>query len=158
MAAEELTLERFAHPQLGFTLDLPPGVEIAIDVPPGIALVARATDRAAAFRANLTVVAEQVAPDTDLDAYVAGSLAEQARVLEAWHLIDVASATVADRAAVRTLGHHVFDGMGIVVEQWRVRDADLGWVLAASSEALLWRASAEVLAACAESFDPRPAP
>lgn len=143
----------FRHPELGFELTVPEGVQLSTELP-GIALAVRDGDDApaGAFRPTLTVTAEEVGPHTELDDYVAVSLATQERLLRAPRLLDREPAEVAGRPGVRTLVHHNQDGEAVVVEQWRVRDGDLGYVISATCAALEFGELGEALAAVATTF------
>ena len=154
MAADAVILERFIHPQLGFAIDVPLGAAIDVDVPPGIALVVREALEAtrSPFRANITVVVERLEPGTGLDAYVEGSIEVQAGMLDGFHLLDRAPTEVGGRAAVRTLGHVVKDGLPVVIEQWRLVDEDRGWAIAASCDVFDFPLVGGTFAACAESL------
>lgn len=154
LMAEPIALKRYVHPALGFGLDLAPGMEI-YDKGPDVALVAREAEGSGTspFRANLTVVAERLHPGTSLEDYVEASLEKQAGMLDDWRLIDRAETTVSGLPAVRTLGHHVYGEFGIVLEQWRVVDGELAWVVAAQCDALEYSAVADVATACAESLE-----
>ena len=148
-------LEPYTHPELGFTMQLPAGIEIGEEVP-GVALLARTVEEAAIspFRANLTVVAERLPAGTDAEGYTDQSLAAQEPLLESYYLIDRAPAVVGGRPATRTLGHHAFQAHAVALEQWRVVDGDTGYVISASCEALEYDSVADGFAACAESFRP----
>ena len=89
-------LERYRHPAPAFEIDLPTGFEVG--VMPGVLVVARAPEAASAspFRANLTVVAQQLPPGVDPVELSDGSLAEQARTFPGWRLIDRAEARLGE--------------------------------------------------------------
>ena len=146
-------LERYVHPQLGFSIDLAPGLELTEDVE-GVALVAREGVDVDGFRANLTVVVERLDPGTGLEAYVDGSLAYQGPTLSEWRLLDRAPAALGASAAVRTLGLYVYDGLGLALEQWRAVVDDHGWVVSATCAALTYPYTTDVLTLSAESLRP----
>lgn len=141
--------ERYTHPALGFTVELPPGSEIVDDLP-GIALMAlEPPDRDAAFRANLVVVVEQYAGD-DVEAFTDASLRTQERELSAFHLLDRA----ADGATTRTLGAHDSEDQAVTIEQWRLLHDGRGYTLTASCWSLDYDSLADAFATTTESFVP----
>jgi hypothetical protein len=148
-------LVTYRHPELHFSIDLPPEIEIGDDVP-HVAVVA--VERAdvvppGSFRANLNVVVEQGPPGMDLDGYVEASLEQQRRSMAGFRLIDREDLTISDVPAVRTLAHfHGSEVLALVVEQWRLIARGLGWVVTASSDAISYGGRADAFAACAESL------
>jgi hypothetical protein len=153
MAADAVVFERFEHPQLGFWIDLPVGVQIDVDVPPGIALTARESPGAtrAPFRAELTVAGERLSAGTDLETYAEGS-SVQLGMFDGFHLLDRAPTEVGGRPAVRTLGHVVSDGLPLVVQRWCLVDGDRGWAVAASCDVFDFPHAGDTLATCARSL------
>lgn len=151
----DATLQPYRHPDLGFTIDLPEGLDVD-DRMPGVALVAAERADAVppgAFRANLTIVAEDVAADTDLEAYTLGSLTEQEHVLEGFRLLDREETELSGHPAIRTLAHHrQGDVLAVAAEQWRLVAGTRAWILTATSGALGYAATADVLQQCVASF------
>jgi hypothetical protein len=151
----EAELVTHRHPELGFSIDLPPDIEVHEDVP-HVALVA--IERAdvvpeGTFRANLNVVVETGPPGMDLDAYVEGSLERQRGSMAGFRLIDREETTVGGVPAVRTLAHYRgSDVLGVVVEQWRLIARGLGWVVTVSADAIGYADRADAFAASAESL------
>jgi hypothetical protein len=147
MAAE------YRHPELGFSIALPPGSEVQGDPAPGLALVALDPEQRGPFRANLVVTVEELAGRfTDVGAYTDASIADQERALDAYRLIDRTEATLRGGEATRTLGHHDAAGMAVAVDQWRLVHGDRGYTITASCWALEYDALADVFAESAESF------
>jgi hypothetical protein len=151
----EAELVTHRHAELGFSIDLPPEIEIAEDMP-HVALVA--AERAdlvppGSFRASLNVIVEDGPPGMDLDAYVAGSIEQQRRTMAGYRLIDQEETTVGGFPAVRTLAHFAGDEeLCVVVEQWRLIARGLGWIVTATCDAISYSGRAEVFAACAETL------
>lgn len=138
---------RHRHPEPPFSIDLPDDVEL--DVSPGMLLVARDPNGQSPFRANLTIVAEQLPPgaETSMDA----GLEQAARSIPGWRLIDRTETTIADLQGERALATYLvtpesgFDlgrPVSITLEQWRVIDGDIAWVVSCSCDtAEYWQAS-----------------
>jgi hypothetical protein len=156
-------LERYRHPAPAFEIDLPTGFELG--VMPGVLVVARAPEAASAspFRANLTVVAQQLPPGVDPVELSDGSLAEQARTFPGWRLIDRAEARIGELPAERTLatyrvtrdsGIDMGRGVSIAVEQWRALAGDVAWIVSGSCETAEYGLVGELWRACAESLRP----
>jgi hypothetical protein len=143
----------YRHPELGFELALPDGVAASDDVP-GIALLLRPREdpEPPTFRPSLTVVAEELAGDSTLEGYAGASLRDQHRLLRSHHLLDVVTTSLGPRPAVRSLAHHNVDGEAVTIEQWRLLDGRLGYVLTASCATLDFGELGESLASTAESF------
>ena len=143
------------HATLGFTIELSAGLDVDEGMP-GVALVAAERADAlppGAFRANLTVVAEDVGEDVDLEGYLLGSLAEQERALEGFRLIDREQTELAGVPAVRTLAHHrARDALAVVAEQWRLVRGPRAWIVTCTSDAIGYAQTADVMAAAAESL------
>jgi len=113
-------LVTYRHPELHFSIDLPPEIEIGDDIP-HVAVVA--VERAdvvppGSFRANLNVVVEQGPPGMDLDGYVEanGHVAIGAMTRE---YVAEESGTVADTlpllaAALPLIGHEAIRSRGTI--------------------------------------------
>jgi hypothetical protein len=147
------TATTYRHAALGFELELPEGVA-AVDDVPGIALVARPRENPEprTFRPSLTVVAEELARDSTLEGYAGASLRDQQRLLRAHRVLDLATTRLGERPAVRSLAHHHADGEAVTIEQWRLLDGRLGFVLTASCATLDFAELGPSLAATAETF------
>jgi hypothetical protein len=161
MATAEL--ERYRHPDPTFEIDLPAGFELG--VMPGVLIVARAPETASRspFRANLTVVAQELPPGVDPVALSDGSLAEQARSFPRWRLIDRAEARIGELPAERTLATYLVTrdsgidmgrSVSVAVEQWRAQAGDVAWIVSGSCETPHYGLVADLWAACAESLRP----
>jgi hypothetical protein len=152
---EPLELQPYRHATLGFTIDLPPDIEIHDDLP-HVALLA--VERAevipeGTFRASISVVAEDGPEGMDLDGYVAGSLSRQAETMDDFRVLDRDQYELGDVPVVRTLAHYRGGEMlAVAVEQWRLIDRGIGWVVTASSDAISFADKGEIMAACAETF------
>lgn len=152
MDAELVT---YRHPELGFSIDIPPDIEIHDDVP-HVAVVA--IERAdvvpeGTFRASLNVVVENGPPGMDLDAYADGSLEQQRRSMAGFRLIDREATTVSGVPAIRTLAHYRgSEVLAVVVEQWRLIARGMGWVVTVSCDAIGYADRADAFAASAESL------
>lgn len=148
-------LEPYRHAGLGFTIDLPAGIEVHEDVP-HVALLA--VEQAAVvpegtFRASLSVIAEDGPEGLDLAGYAEGSLHQEAGALEDFRLLDREAVEIGGVPAVRTLVHHTGGPeLAVVVEQWRLIARGLGWVLSASADAVSYADKGAIMAACAETF------
>jgi hypothetical protein len=151
----ELELQPYRHSELGFTIDLPPDIEVHDDLPHVAVLALERADvlPEGAFRASISVVAEDGPPGLDLDGYVERSLAVQEQSMEEFRVLDRDSLELGDVPAVRTLAHYVGgEALAVVVEQWRLIARGLGWVVSASSDAISYADKGEIMAACAETF------
>lgn len=148
-------LEPYRHSELGFSLELPPDIELHEDLP-HVAMLA--VERAevlpeGAFRASISVVAEDGPPGLGLDGYAERSLAVQSQSMTAFRLLDRDALELDGVPAVRTLGHYVGgEALGVAVEQWRLIARGLGWVVSATSDAISYADKGEIMAACAETF------
>jgi hypothetical protein len=137
--------------QRSFAIEAPAGWE-AVDGVEGMALVLREPgEPSSGFRANVTVTAEP-APQPDVEAYTDAALAAQDELLEGHRTIDRTADRLGEAAGTRTLGHHAHAGHAVVIGQWRVLDAGVGWTVTASCAALDYAGLADALDACAESF------
>jgi hypothetical protein len=146
-----------------FAIDLPDGLELG--EMPGVLLVARAPEDVSGspFRTNLTVVAEELPPDADLAAHAEASLADAARNLPGWRLIDRAPAQVGGRDGERTLATYLVArdsgvdfgrDLSVTVEQWRVVHEGRAWIASASCETGEYGLVCDAWTACAESLRP----
>lgn len=148
-------LVTYRHPELGFSIDLPPDLELADDVP-HVAVVA--VERAemlpdGTFRGSLNVVVEDGPPGMDLDAYLEASLEQQQRGMAGFRLIDREDTEVGGVPAVRTLAHYKgSEVLALVVEQWRLIARGLGWVVTATSDPITYAGRADAFAASAETL------
>jgi hypothetical protein len=155
-------LVRYRHPNPPFAVDLPAEAERSSE---GALLVARepAPEPVPAFRANLTVVAEQIPAGLDFAAYVDRSLADESEMLPAWRLIDREDTSIGGRRAVRTLATYLGSAMpgfdfgrdlSVALEQWRIEHAGDAWIASVSCDAVEYALVGEVWRACAESLRP----
>jgi hypothetical protein len=156
-------LERYRHPDPRFEIDLPQGAELG--VMPGMVLVARLPEDASPspFRSNLTIVAQELPAGVDVSAHGDASLAEEARSLPEWRLIDRAPAEVGGRTAERTLatyrlgrdsGIDAGRALSVTVEQWRLLRDGLAWIVSASCESGDYGLVCDLWTECAESLRP----
>jgi hypothetical protein len=156
-------LQRYRHPDPTFEIDLPPGAEVG--TMPGTLIVARAPEQASAspFRTNLTVVAHEVPGGIDPERYAEAALAESARALPRWRLIDRAPAQIDGLPAERALATYLMSRasgvdfgreLSVAVEQWWQLREGMAWILSASCEAAEYGRFGELWAACAESLQP----
>jgi hypothetical protein len=156
-------LERYRHPDPAFGIDVPAGFELG--TMPGALVVARAPEEASPspFRANLTVIAQELPPGTDPAAISEAALAEQARCFPGWRLIDRAAARIGDVPAERTLitylltrdsGVDLGRETSIAVEQWRLLRSGVAWIVSGSSETPEYGRFAPLWSACAGSLRP----
>ena len=156
-------LERYQHPDPGFEIDLPQGVELG--VMPGMVLVARLPldESRSPFRGNLTIVAQELPAGVDVAAHGDASLAEEARSLPNWRLIDRAPAEVGGLPAERTLatyrlgrdsGIDAGRALSVTVEQWRLLRDGLAWIVSVSCESSEYGLFCDLWTACAESLRP----
>jgi hypothetical protein len=137
-------LVRYGHPQPAFAIDLPKEAERSSE---GALLVARepvpAEASAPTFRANLTVVAEQVPAGLSFGEYAERSLADESGMLAGWRLIDREDTEVGGRPAVRTLATYLGSAMpgfdpgrdlSIALEQWRIHHQGDAWIASVSCD------------------------
>ena len=154
-------LERYRHPDPEFEIDVPAGFDLG--AMPGALVVARAPEGTSAspFRANLTVVAQQLPPGIDAATLSQASLAEQAHCFPGWRLIDRAGAWIGGLPAERTLVTYLLtrdSGLdlgretSIAVEQWRMLRSDVAWIVSGSSETPEYGRFAGVWSVCAGSL------
>jgi hypothetical protein len=139
------------HPE--FFIDLPEDVEVG--ELPGTLLVARDPRGASPFRANLTVVAEQVPPGFGLAEYTAAGLDQAVDAIPGFRLIDRAEATLAGLPAERTLATYLAGPVSVTLEQWRAIAGDRAWVVSCSCDTAEYFKAADVWSACAESLELR---
>jgi hypothetical protein len=130
-------LERYRHADPPFAIDLPSGLELGS--PPGTLLVAvdPAGTGPSPFRANLTVVAQELPAGLDLDAYAADGLAQMERTFTGWRLIDHAATVIGELPAERTLGTYLATldwTVSVTLEQWRIVHDGLAWIVSCSSD------------------------
>jgi hypothetical protein len=156
------TLQRYRHAEPPFAIDLPADVEID-SAAPGTLLVARdpGGEGRSPFRANLTVVAEQLPDGFDPADYTAAGLAQAERSIPGWRLIDRTDTTLSGRPGERTLATYLVTpetgidlgrAVSVTLEQWRVIEGDVAWIVSCSCDtAEYWQAS-ETWTRCAESL------
>jgi hypothetical protein len=155
-------LVRYRHPAPPFALDLPAEAERSSK---GALLVARehAPEVAPAFRANLTVVAEQIPAGISLGEYAERSIDHESEMLPGWRLIDREDTEIGGRPAVRTLATYLgsavpgFDlgrDLSIALEQWRIEHEGDAWIASVSCDAVEYALVSEVWRVCAESLRP----
>jgi hypothetical protein len=127
-------LERYRHADPPFEIDLPAGLQLGS--PPGTLLVA--ADPAGAgpspFRANLTVVAQELPAEFDLDD---DGLEQLERTFTGWRLIDRAATVIGELPAERTLGTYLVRlgwTVSVTLEQWRIVRDGLAWIVSCSSD------------------------
>jgi hypothetical protein len=159
MPAVELVRHR--HPDPAFAVDLPATAERSSD---GALLVAREPrPEPAAFRANLTVVAEQIPARLAFPAYAERSIADEAEMLPGWRLIDREDSEIGGLPAVRTLATYLgsavagFDfgrDLSIALEQWRIHHERDAWIVSVSCDGIEYALVSEVWRVCAESLRP----
>jgi hypothetical protein len=145
---------RYRHPELGFELELPDGIEVHDDMD-GMALVAVEPSKpSSGFQANLVVTVEEVGPGTPVESYTEASLRSQGEVLYAHRLIDLEATTLAGRPATRTLAHHAQGHLAITIEQWRVVEVALAYTVTGSCATLDYATLADGFREAAESLVP----
>jgi hypothetical protein len=155
-------LERYHHRSPPFAIDLPAGAERSSE---GALLVVREPEPepAATFRANLTVVAEQIPAGMAFGDYADRSIADESEMLPGWRLIDREDAEIGGRAAVRTLATYLgsaVDGfdfgrdLSIALEQWRIHHGADAWIASVSCDTVEYALVSEVWRVCAESLRP----
>ena len=156
-------LERYRHADPAFEIAVPAGFELG--AMPGTLVVARAPEGASAspFRANLTVIAQELPPGTDAATLSEASLAEQARSFPGWRLIDRAGTRIGGVPAERTLityllrrdsGVDLGREASIAVEQWRMLRSDVAWIVSGSSETPEYGRVADLWSTCAGTLRP----
>ena len=145
----------YRHPELGFELDVPDGMEVREDMP-GMALVAvePGAEPSSRFRANLVVTVEPVEAGTGLEAYTDASLRAQGELLSAHHVIDRETTDVRGGPAIRTLAHHAQGALAITIEQWRSLAGSRAYTVTASCATLDYAAVADGFRDAAESLVP----
>jgi hypothetical protein len=149
-------LTPYRHAVLGFELALPPGTETHEDAE-HVALVALEpiASGETGFRANVTVVVEELIPGTGVEAYTDRSLEIQAAAMHAFHLLDREATVIAGEEATRTLGHHDAQGVAVTAEQWRLIIAGRwAYTLTASCWSLDYDLKADAARAVVESLRP----
>ncbi len=156
-------LEPYRHPDPAFDIDLPARFEIGAS--PGVLLTAviPEAESGSPFRTNLTVVAQELPPGADLDEYSDASLAEAARSLDGWRLIDRERGVAGDPGFERTLATYSASGSGadfgrpmsITVEQWRRVHDGLAWIVSTSCETAEYGMVSEGWELCALSLRPK---
>jgi hypothetical protein len=152
---EPLELEPYRHADLGFTIELPPGIEIHEDLPHVALLAVERSDVVpeGTFRASLSVVAEDGPEGLGLDGYVAGSIERQTAGMDDLRLLDRDEYELGGVPVVRTLSHYRGgEALAVALEQWRLIARGIGWVLSSSSDAISFADKGEIMAACAETF------
>ncbi len=146
----------YRHPDLGFSVALPPGAEVLDDVP-FAALVAVEPDASEdAFRANLVVTVEELPGEyaEDPEGYADASVAAQAATLAGFRLIDREPVALDGGPAIRLLAHHDVAGQAVTLEQWQLVAGGRGYTLTASCWTLDYDALADAFAASARTFVP----
>jgi hypothetical protein len=155
-------LERYHHTDPPFGLDLPAAAERTVQ---GALFMAREPepDPPMPFRANLTVVTEQIPGGLAFGEYAERSVADESELLPAWRLIDREDTEVGELPAVRTLATYLgsavagydFGGdLSIALEQWRIHHEGLAWIVSVSCDTVEYALVSEVWRACAESLRP----
>jgi hypothetical protein len=145
---------RYRHPELGFELELPKGIEVREDMD-GLALVAvEPGEPSSGFRANLVVTIEEVGPGTAVESYTEASLRSQGELLYGHRLIDFEMTEVSRRPATRTLAHHAQEHLAITIEQWRLVEGAHAYTVTASCATLDYATVADGFREAAESLVP----
>jgi hypothetical protein len=143
------------HQDPPFAIELPDDVELG--AAEGTLLVARDPNGQSPFRANLTVVAEQLPPGYDHAAYMDAGIEQAERSLPGWRLIDRTETGQGERTLATYLitpetGFDLGRPVSVTLEQWRVIDGDIAWIVSCSCDtAEYWQAS-DTWARCAESL------
>jgi hypothetical protein len=149
---------RHSHPD--FAIDLPEDVEVG--ELPGTLLVARDPNGASPFRANLTVVAEQLPPGFGLAEYSAAGLDQAEQSIPGFRLIDRAETELAGLPAERTLATYLVTPetgvdlgrpVSVTLEQWRAIAGERAWIVSCSCDTAEYFKAADVWSACAESLE-----
>lgn len=144
-------MRRYSHPQLGFFLELPDGLEVILELPPTLALE---PGREWDFQPTCVVTAEPRPQGLGLEEWVDGGLDIQERSLVAARLIDRQPDEIAGVPAQRTLAHHVAGDHAVTLEQWWLLEERRGWALSASCATLDYDGVADAFGRLAASFDP----
>jgi hypothetical protein len=137
------TRRRYVHEDPAFAIDMP--VDADLGTTAGMLVVARAPEglTASPFRSNLTIVAQDLPGDVDHAELAEQSLAEEARALPNWRLIDRATETVGELPAERTLATYIVGrgsgvdfgrDLSVTVQQWRIVEGTRQWITSASCE------------------------
>jgi hypothetical protein len=148
-------MELYRHADLGFTIELPPGIEVHEDLPHVALLAVERSDVVpeGTFRASLSVVAEDGPEGLDLDGYVAGSLERETAAMNDLRLLDRDEFELGGVPVVRTLAHYRGgETLAVALEQWRLIARGIGWVITSSSDAISFADKGEIMAECAETF------
>jgi hypothetical protein len=148
-------MELYRHAELGFTIELPPGIEVHEDLPHVAVLAVERSDVVpeGTFRASLSVVAEDGPEGLDLDGYVAGSLERETAAMDNLRLLDRDAYELGGVPVVRTLAHYRGgETLAMALEQWRLIARGIGWVITSSSDAISFADKGEIMAECAETF------
>jgi hypothetical protein len=117
----------------GFWIPVPAAWETSEEVA-GAALVTVEPERDGAFRGNVVVTAETVAPELDLRAWAERCVELLCRELNRCHLLDAEDTEVGGVPARRALVHYVQPAFGGVnLEQWMLKAGVRGLVISAST-------------------------
>ena len=150
-----MELEPYRHADLGFTIELPAGVEVHEDLP-HVALLAVEQSGVVpdgTFRASLSVIAEDGPEGLDLEGYVAGSLEREVAAFDDLRLLDRDEYELGGVPVVRTLAHYRGgEALAVALEQWRLIARGMGWVISSTSDAISFADKGEIMAECAETF------
>jgi hypothetical protein len=135
--ADDIGLEPYRHPGLGFELPLPAGWERRDNVD-GCAVVAVEPAREDGhFCANAVVTVERRDRAVPAEDWVRRSREALAESLNRLRVIDLESTELAGLPAERTLAHYVHPGFGgVTLEQWALAHGEFGYVLSCSGAAL----------------------
>lgn len=150
-----MELEPYRHADLGFTIELPAGIEVHEDLP-HVALLAVEQFGVVpdgTFRASLSVIAEDGPEGLDLEGYVAGSLEREVAAFDDLRLLDRDEYELGGVPVVRTLAHYRGgEALAVALEQWRLIARGMGWVISSTSDAISFADKGEIMAECAETF------
>jgi len=144
-------LLRYRHAELGFTLDLPYGMEVIVELPPTVALE---PTRDWSFQPTCVVTAEPRPPGLNLEAWVDAGWQIQEERLFAARLIDRQATEIGGAPAVQTLAHHTVRDHAVTLEQWWLLGATRGWALSASCATLDYDGVTELFRTLASGFEP----
>ncbi len=144
----------YAHPQLGFSIELPPSLEPLDDVPLAALVAAERDVPDGAFRANLVVTVEELESEAGVEQYAQASVAALSCALDGFRVIDSEPIALGDRRAIRLLAHHDAAGHAVAFEQWQLVVGARGYTLTASCCALEYDDLADAFAASAATFAP----
>ncbi len=149
----------YRHPELGFEIKLPEGLEV-VETLPSVALLAIEPEPpiAGAFRAHLTVTVEEVAVGTELEPFADEALALQERELASARLLARTPENVAGVPAVRTLAHHREPGQPVTLEQWRLIHGACASTVGCVAATMDLEEVSGALARAAQTFRPGAAP